>query len=261
MYLPLLLISLLLIGGCASKDLSKLQKDNQALKKKVDDLEKEKATLSRDLQMQKDNFQASQKNISLLQQKINSLEAELASLRDESAGPKPTVLMKTNKGEIVIELDHVNAPITVANFLQYTKDQFFDGLVFHRVISNFMIQGGGFDPELVQKKPLPPIRNEAVNGLKNERGTIAMARTGDPHSATSQFFINVKDNASLNYRGGASPGYTVFGKVIKGMDVVDVIRAVKTTQKTLTNLDGVEFDAPDVPVDTVVIESVTVIKN
>ncbi|MCF7958872.1 MAG: peptidylprolyl isomerase [Phycisphaerae bacterium] len=212
--------------------------------------------------MQKDNFQASQKNISLLQQKINTLETELASLRDQSAGPKPTVLIKTNKGEIVIELDHVNAPITVENFLQYTKDQFFDGLVFHRVISNFMIQGGGFDQKLVQKKPLPPIRNEAVNGLKNERGTIAMARTGDPHSATSQFFINVNDNASLNYGSPVSPdGYAVFGQVVKGMDVVDMIRAVKTTQKTLTNPDGVEFDAPDVPVDTVVIESVTVIKN
>ena len=132
------------------------------------------------------------------------------------------VKLQTNMGDIVVELDEQAAPVTVKNFLGYVQDGFFDGKIFHRVIPNFMIQGGGFTEDMSQDKTRDPIVNEANNGLKNERGTIAMARTSDPHSATAQFFINVKDNDFLNY-SSPSPqgwGYTVFGKVVDGMDVV-----------------------------------------
>jgi len=144
-----------------------------------------------------------------------------------------TVKLTTTKGDIVIELNEEKAPVSVQNFLNYVRDGFYDGTIFHRVIPNFMIQGGGFNDQMMQKMTQDPIKNEADNGLGNDRGTIAMARTQDPNSATAQFFINHKDNAFLNH---TSPdiqgwGYCVFGKVTDGMDVVDAIAAVSTTNR------------------------------
>jgi peptidyl-prolyl cis-trans isomerase A (cyclophilin A) len=162
----------------------------------------------------------------------------------------PVVVMDTSMGEITIELDAEKAPITTENFLKYADDKFFDGLTFHRVIPGFMIQGGGFDEQLRQKEQglRASIRNESGNGLMNARGTIAMARTSDPNSATSQFFINHRDNPALDQ--GA--GYAVFGKVTGGMDVVDKIANVRTTTKRAA--DGRPMQ--DVPVEPVVIKSV-----
>jgi len=161
------------------------------------------------------------------------------------------ITMQTNHGEIKIELDFDKAPKSSENFVQYVKDGFYDGTIFHRVINGFMIQGGGFEPGMEQKPTRDPIDNEADNGLSNDVGTIAMARTNDPHSATAQFFINVKDNGFLNH-SSPSPqgwGYCVFGKVVEGMDVVDAIKGVDTTNK---------MGHGDVPVDDVVIEKVEV---
>ena len=155
----------------------------------------------------------------------------------------PKALIKTNMGDITIELYADKAPKSVENFLQYAKDGFYNGTIFHRVIDNFMIQGGGFTADMQQKGTRAPIKNEASNGLKNEAFTLAMARTNDPNSATSQFFINVKDNPNLdasNSRDGN--GYAVFGKVVAGLDVVDKIRAVRTTNK------GPYGDVPETPV-------------
>ncbi len=160
----------------------------------------------------------------------------------------PIVVMTTSAGTIKIELYEDKAPISVKNFLSYVDDKFYDGTVFHRVIPTFMIQGGGFEPGMNQKKTKAPIKNEASNGVSNARGTIAMARTSDPDSATAQFFINVEDNAGLdraNSRDGA--GYCVFGKVTEGMDVVDKIKAVKT---------GTRGHHGDVPIQDVTIQSV-----
>ena len=162
------------------------------------------------------------------------------------------VKLETSMGDIVIELNEEASPITVKNFLRYVEEGFYDGTIFHRVIPDFMIQGGGFTAEMVQKKPHPPIVNEASNGLKNDRGTIAMARTANPDSATSQFFINHKNNDFLNYAGQSKPGYTVFGKVVEGLDVVDAIAAVKTTRKGRYS---------DVPVEPVVIKSAKVVSG
>jgi len=160
----------------------------------------------------------------------------------------PTIVtMKTSQGEIEIELFADKAPISVANFLKYVDDGFFAGTVFHRVIPGFMIQGGGMTPDLSQKKTLPPIKNEAANGLKNLRGTLAMARTGVVDSATSQFFINLADNSFLDH-GGRDFGYAVFGKVVKGMEVVDKIAKVKT---------GTSQGMKDVPVEAVTIDKVS----
>ena len=159
----------------------------------------------------------------------------------------PTVVLETNMGSIEIELNAEKAPLTVKNFLQYVDQKFYDGLIFHRVIDGFMIQGGGFDPKMIQKKTNEPIKNEASNGLKNEKGTIAMARTADPHSGTSQFFINVSDNTSLDYPSPDGYGYAVFGKVVSGMHVVNRIKTVKTA-----NL----FNHQNVPMDTVLIKSI-----
>ncbi|KEQ16098.1 hypothetical protein GZ77_06470 [Endozoicomonas montiporae] len=138
--------------------------------------------------------------------------------------------METSKGNIVIQLDEKRAPVTVKNFLGYVGDGFYDDLIFHRVINGFMIQGGGMDKDMSQKPNKAPIYNESSNGLGNRRGTIAMARTSAPHSATSQFFINLVDNQSLNYRAG-QPGYTVFGEVVEGMETVDAIAQVRTGRK------------------------------
>ncbi len=146
----------------------------------------------------------------------------------------PVVEMKTSLGSIQIELNADKAPLTVKNFLQYVEQKFYDGTIYHRVIGKFMIQGGGFDKHEKRKKTLPPIKNEAGNGLKNLKGTIAMARTGVVDSATSQFFINLVDNDSLDHRGNTSRafGYAVFGRVVSGMDVVEKIGEVKTIAKS-----------------------------
>jgi len=152
----------------------------------------------------------------------------------------PVVVMETNMGTIVIELYEDKAPITVKNFLQYVDDKHYDGTIFHRVIDGFMIQGGGYEPGLKERKTRPPIKNESNNGLSNLRGTIAMARTSEPDSATAQFFINVKDNTFLDRANARDKvGYCVFGRVIEGMDVVDKIKAVKTTRK------GFHDDVPE----------------
>ena len=163
---------------------------------------------------------------------------------------KPIVVMKTSKGEILIELDPGKAPITVENFLRYVDEGFFDGTIFHRVIKGFMIQGGGFDAEMNKKATHEPIKNEAGNGLSNQVGTIVMARTNVVDSATAQFFINTVDNPNLNHRSPnpSGFGYAVLGRVVDGMDVVQAIEAAKTAAG-----GGMQ----DVPVETIVIESVT----
>lgn len=160
----------------------------------------------------------------------------------------PVVLLETTSGDILVELYPDKAPKTVANFLQYVDEGFYNNTIFHRVIAGFMIQGGGLDARMKDKPTHAPIENEANNGLGNERGTIAMARTMDPHSATAQFFINHKDNGFLNYSSPSIQGwgYCVFGKVTEGLDVVDKIAKVKTTRKGM-------YD--DVPVDMVLITS------
>ena len=151
-----------------------------------------------------------------------------ATLKGEPAVNNPSVVMKTSLGSVTIELYPDKAPESVKNFLQYVNDKFYDGTIFHRVISNFMIQGGGIDAAMNKKPTRAPIKNEAANKLKNEIGTVAMARTNEPNSATGQFFINVKDNDFLNYAGESNPGYAVFGKVVEGKEVVDKIRKVAT---------------------------------
>jgi peptidyl-prolyl cis-trans isomerase B (cyclophilin B) len=157
---------------------------------------------------------------------------------------KPVVIMKTSMGDVKIELDPEKAPLTVKNFLDYVDSKYYNGTIFHRVISNFMIQGGGLTPNMQQKQTKKPIKNEAYNGLSNSRGTVAMARTNIVDSATSQFFINVKDNKFLDHKDNSARrfGYCVFGKVVDGMDVVDKIRNVKTGTK------GYSRDVPVKPV-------------
>lgn len=162
------------------------------------------------------------------------------------------VLMETSKGPIELELYPEKAPATVANFAEYANDGFYDGTIFHRVISSFMIQGGGFTTDMQKKTTREPIANEANNGLSNKRGTIAMARLPQPHSATAQFFINVQNNMNLDYQDQDNWGYAVFGKVTHGMEVVDDIRFVKTTRNK---------PYIDVPVEPVIIEKVTILKR
>jgi cyclophilin family peptidyl-prolyl cis-trans isomerase len=172
-----------------------------------------------------------------------------------AAQGNPQAVIHTSMGDIRLELYRDKAPVSVQNFIDYANSGFYDGTIFHRVISHFMIQGGGFTPDMQKKTTGESIQNEATNGLSNLRGTIAMARTGDPHSATAQFFINVQDNMNLDYSGQSSSrewGYTVFGRVSSGMDVVDTIRFVETTtQAPLSN----------VPTEPVVIESVEIING
>jgi peptidyl-prolyl cis-trans isomerase B (cyclophilin B) len=153
---------------------------------------------------------------------------EKPKMADQKATAAPRVELNTSKGIIVIELDPVKAPITTKNFLTYVNEGFYNGTIFHRVIPGFMIQGGGMTADMSEKPTHGTIKNEASNGLKNDRGTIAMARRSDPNSASAQFFINTANNAPLNYRGPNSPGYAVFGKVVEGMAVVDAIEKVKT---------------------------------
>ena len=161
---------------------------------------------------------------------LTSLFLLISSVNAASDPSLKKIKMETSEGDIVLELDITRAPLSVLNFMKYARSGFYDGTIFHRVISNFMIQGGGFTPEMERKQPQAPILNEADNGLKNVRGTIAMARTNDPHSATAQFFINVTDNPFLDHKSKTPRGwgYAVFGKVIKGMDVVDKIRNQRT---------------------------------
>lgn len=168
--------------------------------------------------------------------------------------PAAHILMTTTVGSMTLELDADNAPKTVENFLSYVSNGFYDGTIFHRVINNFMVQGGGFTADMEEKATQAPIENEANNGLENARGTIAMARTQDPHSATAQFFINVQDNDFLNHTGENMQGwgYAVFGKVTDGEDVLDKIRCVQT---------GSQAGHQDVPVEPIIIESVTVIAD
>ena len=161
------------------------------------------------------------------------------------------IVLHTTAGDITLELDHEKAPISAANFLEYARSGHYDGTIFHRVINNFMIQGGGFEPGLKQKSTGNPIQNEADNGLANDTGTIAMARTTDPHSATAQFFINVNDNNFLNHtsKDAQGWGYAVFGRVTDGMDVINTIKECRT---------GSKMGHQDVPEEDIVIESVTV---
>lgn len=180
-------------------------------------------------------------------------EKETANLeRNIVESQSKTVKLKTNMGDIIIELNEKAAPVTVKNFLGYVEDGFYNGKIFHRVIRDFMIQGGGFTANMTQSQTRNPIINEANNGLKNDRGTIAMARTNDPDSATAQFFINHKNNDFLNYAGKNNPGYAVFGKTIEGMDVVDAIASVQTTTQA---------GMSDVPVEPVVIISAEVVSE
>lgn len=179
-----------------------------------------------------------------------ALAATLSIASAESAQAAPKVRLATSMGDIVVQLDPAKAPRTVENFLAYVKEKHYDGTVFHRVIDGFMIQGGGFTPDMQQKPTRAPIPLEANNGLKNEPYTIAMARTSNPDSATAQFFINVKDNAMLNANGEGN-GYAVFGKVISGTDVVDKIKAVETTSRGMYQ---------NVPATPVVIRSATIVK-
>lgn len=162
------------------------------------------------------------------------------------------ILLETTLGNITLELFETDAPLTTANFKQYVEEGFYDGTIFHRVIDGFMIQGGGFEPGMIQKDTRDPIANEASNGLANNRGTIAMARTMDPHSATAQFFINVTDNDFLNFRSESPDGfgYCVFGRAYDGMDVIDAIKAVETTHRA---------GHSDVPRDDVIINTASVI--
>jgi len=168
-----------------------------------------------------------------------------------AAKPNPRVTLDTSKGKIVVELFPAKAPLTVANFLQYVKAGFYDGVIFHRVMPDFMIQTGGFTPDMKQKPNRGAIKNESTNGLRNERGTLSMARLTEPHTASSQFFINLKNNGSLDHspRGW---GYAVFGQVVEGMDVVDAIATVRTTTKGPHG---------DVPVEPVIIKKASVVET
>lgn len=183
----------------------------------------------------------------MLLKQISTTLAGILLMSASLAWAGPVAEIKTSQGLIVVELNKDKAPNTVANFVQYAKEGFYSGTIFHRVISNFMIQGGGMDKDLNEKKTRAPIKNEADNGLTNALGTIAMARTGDPHSATAQFFINVTNNAFLNYTDKTERGwgYTVFGKVTKGLDIVQKIAHIPT-------------DGGDVPIQTITIESITI---
>lgn len=190
-----------------------------------------------------------------MHKRFSLLAAAVLGLASTTIIADTQVRLDTSMGPITLELADKQAPKSVENFLAYVRDGFYNGTVFHRVIDGFMIQGGGFTPDFQQKPTRAPIPNEADNGLKNRRGTVAMARTGDPNSATAQFFINVKDNAFLDHRGPTPQGwgYAVFGKVIDGMDVVDKIR------QTPTGSGGPGGRFSDVPVTPIVIESATVL--
>jgi cyclophilin family peptidyl-prolyl cis-trans isomerase len=193
------------------------------------------------------------KSFSLLRRTGALLLFFLALVATEAPAQEATrVVIKTSMGDIHLELYPDQAPATVENFLEYAQSGFYDGTIFHRVISHFMIQGGGFTPDMQKKGTREPIPNESNNGLSNRRGTIAMARLPQPHSATAQFFINVQNNMNLDYKGGNQWGYAVFGKVTEGLDVVDDIRYVQTASKPPFS---------DVPVEPVIIEQVSIVEE
>jgi peptidyl-prolyl cis-trans isomerase A (cyclophilin A) len=185
-----------------------------------------------------------------------SLVLIASCLASQAAIAGPKVEFKTTLGNFVVELDDVKAPKTTANFLKYVNSGFYNGTIFHRVIDGFMIQGGGFTPDLVQKSTDAPVASESQNGLKNNVYTIAMARTSDPDSATSQFFINVNNNQALDYPNAMGNGYTVFGRVISGTQTIDAIRKVPTMVAPAPRIGRMA----DVPTKTVIIESATVLK-
>lgn len=187
-----------------------------------------------------------QRSFAFLLMLFSGLVAQLPAFAE------PLVEIKTNLGAIVVELDREKAPATVENFLAYAKRNFYNDTIFHRVMDGFMIQGGGFTRDMAQKPTTSPVRNEANNGLKNQRGSIAMARTGNPHSATAQFFINHKDNPGLDHPSPDGWGYTVFGKTVQGLDVVDRIAKVPTGNRVMHQ---------NVPLEPVLIESVRIISN
>ena len=184
---------------------------------------------------------------------LMAISAQAGAATDAAGDAHPRILMETSMGNIVLELDRAKAPKSVDNFVKYVQDGFYDGTIFHRVIKDFMAQGGGFTPDFAQKSVRAPVSNEADNGLKNVRGSIAMARTNDPHSATAQFFINTVDNDFLNFSAPTSRGwgYTVFGKVVEGMDVIDKIRSTPTGS-------GGSFPT-DVPKTTVLIKKASMV--
>ena len=184
---------------------------------------------------------------------LMAISAQAGAATDAAGDAHPRILMETSMGNIVLELDRAKAPKSVDNFVKYVQDGFYDGTIFHRVIKDFMAQGGGFTPDFAQKSVRAPVSNEADNGLKNVRGSIAMARTNDPHSATAQFFINTVDNDFLNFSAPTSRGwgYTVFGKVVEGMDVIDKIRSTPTGS-------GGSFPS-DVPKTTVLIKKASMV--
>lgn len=192
-----------------------------------------------------------------MHKRLSLLAATVLGLASATALADTQVRLDTSLGPITLELADKQAPKSVENFLTYVRDGFYNGTIFHRVIDGFMIQGGGFTPDFAQKPTRAPVPNEANNGLKNQRGTVAMARTSNPNSATSQFFINVKDNAFLDHRSPTPQGwgYAVFGKVIDGMDVVDKI------SKTPTGSGGPGGQFSDVPATPVIIESATVVPD
>jgi peptidyl-prolyl cis-trans isomerase B (cyclophilin B) len=194
------------------------------------------------------------RNLILVMVSLLLILIPLAGFAAPAKRSHPMVKLETSMGEIVLELNQEKAPATTANFLAYVKDGFYDGTIFHRVINGFMIQGGGFDANMKQKRTRAPIKNEADNGLTNAPYTIAMARTPDPDSASSQFFINVADNKMLNHRDKTPQGwgYAVFGKVVKGQDVVDKIKAVATSNRGMHQ---------NVPVEPVTIIKATVVKK
>lgn len=195
------------------------------------------------------SFHAEAQSGNALAKKADKKSEKKEKVKKKEESKMTTVVMETSLGNIEIELDGEKAPISTENFLKYVDDKFYDGTIFHRVISTFMIQGGGFTEKMDQKKTREPIKNEATNGLKNLRGTVAMARTNVVDSATAQFFINVVDNDFLNHRNPSAQGYgyAVFGKVTKGLDVVDAIKGVSTGFK-----DGYD----DVPTTPVIIRSI-----
>jgi peptidyl-prolyl cis-trans isomerase B (cyclophilin B) len=191
--------------------------------------------------------------LTLMVSPIQAQTTSQSNTGSSSMTTSPRVKLTTTAGDIVIELDAVNAPKSAENFLTYTREGFYDNTVFHRVIDGFMVQGGGFEPGMKQKTTNAPIENEATNGLKNDKYTLAMARTNDPHSATSQFFINIANNDFLNHTAPTAQGwgYTVFGKVVEGQDVVDAIRGVKT---------GNAGFHQNVPTNDVVIEKAVILE-
>jgi cyclophilin family peptidyl-prolyl cis-trans isomerase/outer membrane murein-binding lipoprotein Lpp len=243
----LVVAEMLSLAGCKEKEIMSLAQPQTAEDKPA--AVKEQVTAAQEAKQEaKMEAAAAQQAIVTGQAKVPPPQMPTQVPDQPVKAGNPVVVMKTSKGQIKIELYPDKAPVTVANFLTYVKSGHYNGTIFHRVIPGFMIQGGGMTPNMQEKPTRAPIKNEAANGLKNDRGTIAMARTNAPDSATSQFFINVANNAMLNYVGPGREGYAVFGKVTEGMDVADAI--VNVPRKNV----GMH---QNVPVEPIVIESIT----